>query len=262
MPTYSLLPIKGLLKNTFDTAIEPRKTQLTPPLRMCRTRYYRITAKPIRAQPAGTLCLGELGKTQGLLQVNVYFFSYKMQKEPEGSFQCAVSARGRSLAQGLEGLVAATATAVTTTAAATAAATAVAAAIATAVATTTIAAAVAAAIATTVAAATAAGGTGFHGTGFIDDQITATKVLTVHALDSGLGFGIAAHFDKAETFGAASVALHHDLGARNSTVLAKGLFQILIAERVGQVAHVKFVAHEGLPKKHKTRWSPTQSTNL
>ena len=152
---------------------------------------------------------------------------------------------------GSTGLVTATATAVTTTAATTATAVTAAA--------TTVAAAT---IATAVTAATATGRTGFHRTGFVDDQITATQILTMHALDGGLGFGIAAHFDKAETFRAAGVALHHDLGARNSTVLAKSLFQILIAERVGQVAHVKFVAHEGLPKKHKTRWSPTQSTNL
>jgi hypothetical protein len=152
------------------------------------------------------------------------------------------------------GLVAATATAVTTTAAATTAATAVTAAAATTVA--------AATIATAVTTATATGRTGFHRTGFVDDQITATQILTMHALDGGLGFGIAAHFDKAETFGATGVALHHDLSARDSTVLAESLLQILVAERIGQVAHVKFVAHEGLPKKHKTRWSPTQSTNL
>ena len=46
------------------------------------------------------------------------------------------------------------------------------------------------------------------------------------------------------------------LGAANRAVLAEGLLQIFVAERVGQVAHVKFVAHEGLLKKHKNAMEP------
>ena len=145
-------------------------------------------------------------------------------------------------------LVAATATAVTTATTTAVAATTTAAATATAVtaaATTTVA-------ATTAAAeATATGSAWFHGAGFVDYEVTATKVLTMHALDSGLCFGIAAHFDKAKALRAAGVTFHHHLGAGNGAVLAEGLFQIAVTERVGQVAHVKFVAHKGLLKKHE-----------
>ena len=92
-------------------------------------------------------------------------------------------------------LVAATATAVTTatTAAATAATTTTAAVTA---ATTT-----AVTAATTVAAAEAAAtwSAWLHRTGFVDNEITAAEVGAMHALDGGLGFSIAAHFDKAET---------------------------------------------------------------
>ena len=146
-------------------------------------------------------------------------------------------------------LVAATATAVTTATTTAVAATTTAAATATAV--------TAAATTTTVAATTAAaeatatGSAWFHGAGFVDYEVTATKVLTMHALDSGLCFGIAAHFDKAKALRAAGVTFHHHLGAGNGAVLAEGLFQIAVAERVGQVAHVKFVAHKGLLKKHE-----------
>ena len=137
-----------------------------------------------------------------------------------------------------ECLVTAAATAVAATTAAVAAATA---------------ATTAAVAATTVAAAeaTATGRTWFHRTGFVHDQITAAEVLAMHALDGCLCFGIAAHFDKAETLGTAGVTLHHDLGAANRAELAESLLQILVAERIGQVAHVKFVAHEGLLKKHE-----------
>src|SRR5690606_18176681 len=134
-------------------------------------------------------------------------------------------------------LVAAAATAITTATAAAATATAVTAAATTAVATTTT---------TTAAKAAAAGSAGLHGTGFVDHEVTAAEILAMHALDGGLGFGIAAHFDKAETLGAAGVALHHDLGAAHRAEPAEGLLQILITEGIGQIAHVKFVAHEGL----------------
>jgi hypothetical protein len=67
--------------------------------------------------------------------------------------------------------------------------------------------------------------------------------LAVHAIDGGLGFSVAAHFDKAEAFGAACVALHHHLGTADAPEGAEGLFQIVVTHAVGQVAHVQFVAH-------------------
>ena len=89
----------------------------------------------------------------------------------------------------------------------------------------------------------------------------AAELLAMHARNCGLGLSGAAHFDEAEALGAASVALHHDLGALHCAEGAKSLLEIAIAEGIGQVAHVQFVAHEGLLKKHKKRWRPTQSAN-
>ena len=44
---------------------------------------------------------------------------------------------------------------------------------------------------------------------------------------------------------------YHDLGAADRAVLAEGLLQVFVAEGIGQIAHVKFVAHEGLLEKHE-----------
>jgi hypothetical protein len=71
--------------------------------------------------------------------------------------------------------------------------------------------------------------------------------LTIHAIDSRLGFGIAAHFNKAKAFGAACIALHHDFGAGDSAKLTKVLFLVAIAHVIGQIANVKFVALSGTP---------------
>jgi hypothetical protein len=65
-----------------------------------------------------------------------------------------------------------------------------------------------------------------------------------------LRFRVAAHFHKAEAFGAAGVTFHHDFSAGDSAKLAKRLLQVFVADRVRQVANVKFVAHQGTPLKH------------
>src|SRR5450830_1521011 len=145
-----------------------------------------------------------------------------------------------------ECLVAATATAVTAAAAAVTATTTAAAASATAVTAAT-------ASATTEAAAASAGRTCFHRTGFVNHETTATVLLTVHAVDSSLCLSVAAHFHKAEAFGAAGVTFHHDLGASDGTVCGKCLLQVFVTESVGQVAHVKFVAHERTPQNNSKR---------
>jgi hypothetical protein len=151
-------------------------------------------------------------------------------------------------------LVAATATAVTTTTAAAAAATATTTtAVTTAAAATTVAATAAttaAASTATEAAATRAGRTCFHGTCFVDHETAATELLTIHAADSCLCFSIAAHFHKAEAFGAASVTFHHDFGAGNGTVGCKRLLLVFITERIRQIAYVKFVAHVRTPQNN------------
>jgi hypothetical protein len=80
-----------------------------------------------------------------------------------------------------------------------------------------------------------------------------------------LGFVIAAHFHKAEAFGAARIAFHHDFGAGHSTEFTEGLFQITVSHRVRQVADVKFVAHERDSSKHRDKSDgvpKAHSTNL
>jgi hypothetical protein len=173
--------------------------------------------------------------------------SWANKKGPSGPFLLGDELQGNCL-------VAVTATAVTTAAAATAAATTSATAV-TAAATTTVAATATtpppAATAETTAAS--AGRTCFHGTCFVHHQTAAAELLTIHAADSGLCFCIAAHFHKAEAFGAASVTFHHDFGAGNGTVGCKRLLQVFVTERIRQVAHVKFVAHVRTPQNNSKR---------
>jgi len=76
-----------------------------------------------------------------------------------------------------------------------------------------------AATTTTAAAAEAARRTSLHGTGLIDHHATAAERLAVHAIDCGLRLGIAAHFNKAEAFGAAGVTFHHHFGAGDGAEL-------------------------------------------
>ena len=106
------------------------------------------------------------------------------------------------------------------------------------------------------AEAAGAGRTRLHGACFVHDQITAATVLAVQALDSGLCFGIAAHFHKAEALGTAGVTLHHDLGAADIAKFAESLLQIVVAERVRQVADVEFVAHGRLQEKSENAMEP------
>jgi hypothetical protein len=149
----------------------------------------------------------------------------------------------------------ATATAVTTTAAATGASTATAAAVTTTAAATGASAATVATAATTSAAAEAAGagGTWFHGTGFVHHETATAELLTVNAVDSSLCFSVATHFHKAEAFGTASVTFHHDFGAGNGTVWSKSLLQVFVTERIRQIAYVKFVAHVRTPQNNSKR---------
>jgi hypothetical protein len=80
-----------------------------------------------------------------------------------------------------------------------------------------------------------------------------------------LSFVIVAHFHKAEAFGAARIAFHHDFGAGHSTEFTEGLFQITVSHRVRQVADVKFVAHKRDSSKHRDKSDgvpKAQTTNL
>ena len=92
-----------------------------------------------------------------------------------------------------------------------------------------------------------------HGTCFVHHEATAAQRLAVHAFNSGQSFRVAAQFHKAEAFGAAGVTFHHDFGAGNGAVSRESLLQVFVAERIGQVAHVKFVAHERTPQNDSKR---------
>ena len=148
--------------------------------------------------------------------------------------------------------VAAAAITAAATTVATAAAGTTTAAAATTVATTAAATTVAAATTTFAATATAAATVGaaeaswtlFTRAGFVDNNGATSHRLTVQAIDSRLCFCIRGHFNETETLGATSFTIHHDLGRRHSTVFGECIHQILIAHGVGQIAHVKFVAHE------------------
>jgi hypothetical protein len=118
------------------------------------------------------------------------------------------------------------------------------------------AAAAAAVVATTVVATTTAatettatGRAGFHGASDVDGQVTTRHVFAMQALDGGFGFSWAGHFDKAKSFGAAGVALHHDFGGLNLTKGGEVLLEIVVTNRVGQVTDVEFVAHDGAFQK-------------
>lgn len=168
-----------------------------------------------------------------------------------GSVTAAVAAAAATTATAVAAAIATAATAAvaTTAAFATAATTtttvATAAAFTTAAAETTTAAATAA-IATTVGAAEA-GRTLFTGASLVHDNGAACNRLTVQAIDGGLRLGVRAHFDETEALGAAGVTVHHDLGGAHGSILRESILQILIAHAVGQIAHVKFVAHERAP---------------
>jgi hypothetical protein len=128
--------------------------------------------------------------------------------------------------------------ATTATVAATTAAAVAATATGTTAAATTVAASTSTSTTATAEAAATAWWASFHWAGFVDDNASTTKRLAVHAANGRLGFSIAAHFNKAKTFRAAGVALHHDFSAGNSAKLAKGLLQVFITHRVRQVADV------------------------
>src|SRR5438105_543750 len=132
------------------------------------------------------------------------------------------------------------ATAATAVAAATGAATAAATAIA--ATTTAVAATTGAAAATTEAARTL-----FTRTRFVDDEGAAVEGLAVHAVDGRLGFGVRAHLHEAEALGAAGIAVHHDLGGCDGAELGESLLKIVVADAVGKVAYVEFVAHWRAP---------------
>lgn len=174
---------------------------------------------------------------------------------------------------GLVAIAAASAAAATTAvAAATSAATTAA------VAATTTAAAVAAttsaAAATTVAATTSAASaaaTVFSWASFIDGQRPTFVFLFVQTVDGRLSFFVRAHFDKTETFAAASITIRDDLSTINGTVLTEQRFEVRTRNIEAQVSAIQFPSQrltprQGLttrhllsgPKRKRPAWRPTK----
>ena len=108
---------------------------------------------------------------------------------------------------------------------------------------TTTAAAVTTAATTTVAAATAAW---FTGPSLVDGQPAAVDLLVMERLDRRLCFLIAAHLHEAEALAAAGVAVVDDLDALHAPELREQLLQFGVADLVGQVPDIKFLAHRPL----------------
>ncbi len=164
-----------------------------------------------------------------------------------GSVAAAVAA-AVATATAVTAAAAFTTTASATTVAATAAAAFTATAVTAAAAFTTAAAeaattAAAAASTTAAVGAAEASRTLFTWASFVHDHSATGNRLTIQTVDGGLCFCIRAHFDETKALGATGVAVHHDLGGAHSPELRESILQILIAHGVGEIAHVKFVAH-------------------
>jgi hypothetical protein len=110
-------------------------------------------------------------------------------------------------------------------------------------ATTTAVATAAATTATTEATATAAAFTGSLRTSFRDDHRTTSEICAVKRVDSALCAVFVCHFDKSETFRAASLAIHDDLCRLYSAVSRKLRLKLLLSCRKGKVADIQFLAH-------------------
>jgi hypothetical protein len=83
--------------------------------------------------------------------------------------------------------------------------------------------------ATTTAATTTTATTapaGFARSGFVDGQRAPIVLSAVDAGNGRLGFLVATHFDEAETFASARVAVHDDLGTLYRPEFTKNLVEI------------------------------------
>ena len=91
-----------------------------------------------------------------------------------------------------------------------------------------------------VAAAETAFATGtlFARPGFIDHEFAAALLGAVDRFDRGVGFIGVGHFDEAETFGAAGVAIGDQTGAADRTMRAERGVKVGFGHRVRHVSHI------------------------
>lgn len=81
------------------------------------------------------------------------------------------------------------------------------------------------------------------GTGFVDGQATALKVLAIKAFDRLHGFGVVFHFHETETAAAASFPVAQNLGRDDFAVSLEQSLKILRCGRIRQVPNVKSLRH-------------------
>ncbi len=100
----------------------------------------------------------------------------------------------------------------------------------------------------TISTATAEGAlllgrTVFAGASLAHTQRAAGKILAIELLDGGLGLGIGAHRDEAETAGTVRVPIHNDLDGRNRAALLKDFLQFGFGGLIREVGDVETIAH-------------------
>src|SRR5580658_5176847 len=102
-------------------------------------------------------------------------------------------------------------------------------------------------VATTAAATAEAAATTtaalFAGTSFVYRQGPAADLLAVQRLDGVLSFLVGAHFDEAEAFGSARVAVHDHLSGLHRPVPCEHLLERAVGYIVAEVSDVQLLTH-------------------
>ncbi len=105
-------------------------------------------------------------------------------------------------------------------------------------------AAIAAAVTAATAATTAVAAlTPLLGFGFVDHEGPAIQFGVVEGGNGALGVFFVDHFNKAEAFGAARVAISHDANGFYLTNLREEIFQSLLSGIIGQTANIQSLTH-------------------
>lgn len=95
-----------------------------------------------------------------------------------------------------------------------------------------------AAATTTEAPATTATTTAFAGLGDVDDKRSAAHLLAVEGIDGRLGLPVVGHLDEPEPAGTAGLAIHHNAGARDRSILREHLLEFRFRGGKRQVSDV------------------------
>jgi hypothetical protein len=91
--------------------------------------------------------------------------------------------------------------------------------------------------------ATTASGAFFTWSGNVYRQIATVELLAVHGFNGLLRLFGRAHGNKAETAGAASRSVHHQIRLNDRSVRGKGVLQIVFRGIEGEVSNKQFIAH-------------------